>query len=92
MDIQQATLLETLTLYADKTQQQRDIDKQRAKNLSPLLRPQSEWQPLPNVSNRIHKELHVWLRAKEQGDDTPLPAFQGMRLINWLSAVAWAGD
>jgi len=26
MDIQQATLLETLTLYADKTQQQRDID------------------------------------------------------------------
>jgi len=25
MDIQQATLLETLTLYADKTQQQRDI-------------------------------------------------------------------
>ena len=26
MDIQQATLLETLTLYADKTQQQQDID------------------------------------------------------------------
>jgi len=32
MDIQQATLLETLTLYSDKTQQQRDIDKQRAKS------------------------------------------------------------
>jgi len=26
MDNQQATLLETSTLYADKTQQQRDID------------------------------------------------------------------
>jgi len=32
------------------------------------------------------------LRANEQGDDAPLPAFKGMRLINWLSAVIWAGE
>jgi len=32
------------------------------------------------------------LRAKEQDDDTPLPAFKGMRLINRLNDVVWAGE
>jgi len=29
-----------------------------------------------------NKELNMALRANEQGDDAPLPAFKGMRLIN----------
>jgi len=40
MDIQQATLLETVTLYADKTQQQRDIDVTDRMSSDQL----SEWQ------------------------------------------------
>jgi len=46
----------------------------------------------PLISNMENKELNVSLWAKEQGDDAPLPAFQRMRLINWLSAVVWAGE
>jgi len=30
----------------------------------------------------LNKELNLALRAKEQGDDAPLPAFKGMRFIN----------
>jgi len=39
-----------------------------------------------------NKELNMALRAKEQDDDTPLPAFKGMRLINRLNDVVWAGE
>jgi len=38
-------------------------------------------QQTPN-SIMVKKELNVALRPKEQGDDTLLPAFKGMRLIN----------
>jgi len=44
------------------------------------------------MTKKDDKELNVSLWAMEQGDDSPLPAFQGMRLINWLSAVVWAGE
>jgi len=33
-------------------------------------------------SNTANKELNMALRANEQGDDAPLPAFKEMRLIN----------
>ena len=46
----------------------------------------------PPNSNTANKKLNMSLWAKEQGDDAPLPAFQGMRLINWLSAMVWAGE
>ena len=44
------------------------------------------------MTKKDEKELNVSLWAMEQGDDSPLPAFQEMRLINWLSAVVWAGE
>jgi len=56
-----------------------------------LLQPNHAAQRPPN-SDTANKELNLALLAKEQSDSASLPAFQGMRVINWFSAVIWAGD
>ena len=69
--------------------------------LQPSSLPSLQWSLLlqlnevaqrPPNSNMANKELNMALRANEQGDDAPLPAFQGMRLINKLSAVVWVDE
>ena len=55
-----------------------------------LVRPKRTHLPLDH--ELVNKQVNMTLRANEQGDDAPLPAFQGMRLINILSAKVWAGE